>query len=226
MIVTIHQPDFLPWLGFFDRWQKSDLYIVFDDVQFIRRGWHHRDKIKTPGGVKWLTVPVLKKGNYLQQIREVKIDNQEDWRRKHLNIIQSAYGKAPNFDAVYNSIKEILFREHRLLIDLNTDLLKYCAGVLQINTPFCFSSEFQEPSKGTENLIRLVKAVKGDTYLTGLGSKDYLDEKEFNKQGIKVIWQDFNHPVYLQLHGTFDKMLSIIDFLMMTPNPETVFDQK
>ncbi|MCP4351315.1 MAG: WbqC family protein [Desulfobacterales bacterium] len=222
MIVTIHQPDYLPWLGFFDRWQKSDLYIVLDDVQFIRRGWHHRDKIKTREGVKWLTVPVLKKGRYLQDIRDVKIDNQEDWRHNHLNIMQNAYGKAPHFRPVFDSIKEILFREHKLLIDLNMDMLKYCADVLQIKTPVTFSSEFQDTSEGTERLVKLVKAVGGDIYLTGLGSKDYLDEKEFDKQGIKVTWQSFEHPIYPQLHGAFEKTLSVIDFLMMNPEPKTV----
>ena len=100
MIVTIHQPDFLPWLGFFDRWEKSDLYIVLDDVQFIRRGWQHRDKIKTSQGIKWLTVPVIKKNKYFQKINEVKINNSIDWRKNHLNIIEESYRKADNLDTV------------------------------------------------------------------------------------------------------------------------------
>ncbi len=225
MIVTIHQPDFLPWLGFFDRWQKSDLYIVLDDVQYIRRGWQHRDKIKTPQGVKWLTVPVIKKGRYEQQVKDVEINNEENWRQKHLNTIQAAYKKAPNFNSVYHSIKEILSREHQLLIDLNIDLLKYCADMLQIETPFIFSSSFQENSKGTERLVRLVKAAGGNIYLTGLGSRDYLDEEAFNREGIEVCWQKYKQPVYPQLHKEFEKMLSIIDFLMMVSNSKDAFSQ-
>ena len=91
MIVAIHQPDFLPWLGFFDRWQKSDLHIVLDDVQFLRRGWHNRDKVKVPGGVAWLTVPILKKGRYGQPLQETLIDNSRPWRRKHLGMIRDSY---------------------------------------------------------------------------------------------------------------------------------------
>ena len=107
MIITIHQPDFIPWLGFFHRWAVSDLYIVLDDVQFLRRGWHHRDRIKTASGECWLTIPVRKKGRYLQQIRQVELDNDQIWRQKHLRTIEVAYKKAPNFDHCYVALKEI-----------------------------------------------------------------------------------------------------------------------
>jgi len=140
MIVTIHQPDFFPWLGFFDRWQKSDIYIVLDDVQFLRCGWHHRDKIKTQNGVQWLTVPVQKKGRYHQTIKEVKINNQENWNQKHLKTIQTAYKKAPNFDLVFGKLSEIYNREYDLLIEFNMDLLRLCSKLLGINTPLVFAS--------------------------------------------------------------------------------------
>jgi hypothetical protein len=220
MIVTIHQPDFLPWLGFFDRWIKSDLYIVLDDVQFIRRGWQHRDRIKTEKGVQWLTVPVVKKGRYFQEIRAVELNNQSGWWRTHLNTLRQAYGKAPKFDTVYNKIKEILSKEHKLLIDLNMDLLYYCSDALEIKTPVVFSSSFKESGKGTDRLVRLIKAAGGGTYLTGLGSKDYLMEEAFNIEEIEVYWQKFSHPIYPQLHGNFEKELSIIDFLMMVHDPK------
>ena len=110
MIVTIHQPDFMPWLGFFDRWARSDLYIALDDVQFLRRGWHHRDKIKTLQGVQWLTVPVEKKGKYTQKINEVKIAYETDWRKDHLKTIELNYKKAPNFSNIYKKIRDIYSR--------------------------------------------------------------------------------------------------------------------
>ena len=223
MIVTIHQPDFLPWLGFFDRWEKSDLYIILDDVQFLRRGWHHRDKIKNRDGAGWITVPVNKKGKYNQLIRDTKIDNSTDWRSKHLKAIEMNYKKAPNFEYYFNKIKNVYDNNHLLLIDLNIELLKFCASILQIETPFIFSSSFQETSKGTQRIVNLVKAVEGNVYLTGLGSRDYLDEALFNNEGIKVYWQEFNHPVYPQRNGNFKKMLSILDFLMMVPTPKKVF---
>jgi len=215
MVVTIHQPDFLPWLGFFDRWQKSDTYIVLDDVQFLRRGWHHRDKIKTQNGIKWLTVPVLKKSRYHQTIKEVRINNEENWHCKHLKTIQAAYGKATNFDLVYGRLSEIYNKDYDLLISFNMNLLRLCSKMLGINTTVVFASDFNVKSTGSRRLVDLVKSVGGKDYLTGSGSRDYLDEALFKKAGIGVCWQKFDHPVYPQLHHGFEKMLSVIDFFMM-----------
>ncbi|MBT6053524.1 MAG: WbqC family protein [Candidatus Scalindua sp.] len=215
MIITVHQPDFVPWLGFFDRWEKSDLYIVLDDVQFIRRGWYHRDKIKTQNGIKWITVPVHKKGRYHQTIKEVKIDHHENWRQRHLETIQMAYKKAPNFDIVYGRLSEIYNRDHDLLINFNMTLLRLCSKMLGMNTPVVFASEFNVKSTGSRRLVDLVKSVEGKEYLTGSGSKDYLDEELFKQAGINVCWQKFEHPVYKHLHGDFEKKLSVLDFLMM-----------
>lgn len=215
MIATIHQPDFLPWLGFFDRWQKSDLYIILDDVQFLRRGWNHRDKIKTRNGTNWLTVPVLKKGNYNQLIRDVKIDNGTNWRYKHLKTLEANYKKAQNFEYCFKKIKKIYDEKNSFLIDLNLSLLHFVTAELGITTPTVFASDSKITSTSTLRLIDLVKAVDGTDYLAGLGSKDYLDESLFKKENIKVAWQEFNHPVYSQLHGEFIPMLSSLDYLMM-----------
>ncbi len=215
MIVTIHQPDFLPWLGFFDRWQKSDLFIVLDDVQFLRRGWHHRDKIKAPNGVQWLTVPIIKKGRYHQLINEVEIDNKDNWRQKHLKTLKFSYSKAPNVERIFNCIGKIYGLKHKLLIDFNMDLLKFCADILEIKTSVVLASTFNVKSKSSQRLVELVKTVGGDTYLTGSASKAYLDENEFKEAGIEVNWQEFNHPVYPQLYNGFEKRLSVIDFFMM-----------
>ena len=223
MIVTIHQPDFLPWLGFFDRWQKSDTYIVLDDVQFLRRGWHHRDKIKTQGGVQWLTIPVLKKSLYCQTINEVKINNGENWRYKHLKTIQTSYGKTPNFDLVYGRLSEIYNREHSLLIRLNMDLLGFCSSMLEIKTPVVFASAFNVKSTGSQRLVDLVQSVGGDNYLAGSGSRDYLEVELFKKAEIEVRWQEFEHPIYPQLHGDFEYMLSVIDFFL-TSSEEDIQD--
>jgi hypothetical protein len=214
MVVTIHQPDFLPWLGFFDRWKRSDLFIVLDDVQFIRRGWQHRDKIKTARGVQWLTVPVMKKSRFSQKISDVEIDNQADWRQKHLNTLSAAYRKALHFERVYGALNAIYSKRHLLLIDLNLDLLTFGAEALGVATPLVLSSSLHERTTKSERLANLVKAVGGTIYLTGLGSKGYLDDQPFKRQGVEVIWQRFQHPVYPQLHGAFEPMLSVLDYLM------------
>lgn len=226
MIVTIHQPDFLPWLGFFERWQRSDLYVVLDDVQYIRRGWQHRDKIKTAQGVQWLTVPVRKKGRYHQLVSEVEIDWQEAWDVAMLKRLQDAYAKAPNLNETNALLASVFDQKCRLLMDLNLDLLKACAARLGIAKPMMLASALGGSElKSTARLIHLVKAAGGDTYLTGLGSRSYLDESQCREAGIEVVWQDYSHPVYPQLHGDFAPMLSVIDFLMMIAAPAEVFKQ-
>jgi len=215
MIVTIHQPDFLPWLGFFDRWQKSDLFIVLDDVQFLRRGWHHRDKIKTPTGVQWLTVPVIKKGKYHQLINEVEIDYGSNWQQKHLKTLKFCYRKAPNFTSILNRLEKAYGQEQKMLVAFNMNLLEICKDIFEIKADKVLSSTFNVKSKSSQRLVELVKTVGGDTYLTGSASKAYLDENEFKEAGIEVNWQKFNHPVYPQLYDGFEERLSVIDFFMM-----------
>jgi hypothetical protein len=213
-IVTIHQPDFLPWLGFFDRWRRSDLYVMLDNVQFLRRGWHHRDKIKSANGLQWLTLPVRKKGKNLQLINEVELDNDQDWKRKHLSTIQHAYAKAPCFDEIFPAIETIYKRASDLMIDLNVNLLKFASERLGISVPTVLASEFEVNGRGTTRLVELTKMFNAKVYLTGTGARDYLDESEFQAEGIKVEWQHFEHPCYTQLHGDFVPMLSVLDYLM------------
>lgn len=216
-IITIHQPDFMPWLGFFDRWIKSDLFIILDDVQFLRQGWHHRDKIKTANGSKWLTVPVKKKGKYFQTIKETEIETSGDWYKTHLNILFSAYRDAPQFDTIYSDLKTIYSKKHSRLMDLNLDLLFFAANKLAIKTPVIFSSEYNIDSKGTKRLIDLIKKADGNIYLTGTGSKAYLEDNLFFQENIKITWHKFPLVPCSQNYKKFDLGLSIIDSLMMMP---------
>ncbi len=214
MVITIHQPDFLPWLGFFDRWSKSDLYIILDDVQFLRKGWHNRDKIKTAKGAQWLTLPIVKKGRYDQLICDVEINNDENWQRKHLGLIKTSYSKASNFKLVFSIIEKIYSAGYSKMIDLNIALLKEFALILGINVPCRFSSEYKVTSIGTQRLVDLMSIAGGDVYLTGQGSKGYLEEEMFEQKNIKVLWHDYEHPIYSQLYGEFLPMLSTLDYLM------------
>ena len=219
MVVTIHQPDFLPWLGFFKRWKQSDIYIVLDDVQFIRRGWHHRDKIKTVHGAEWLTVPVKKRSRYYQKISEVEIDYHENWQQSHFGIVKAAYSKAKNFNLVFDVLTNIYSKNHRFLIDLNMDFLKFCAAQLGIDTPVLKASTYSTKVTKSRKLLKLVNAVGGSVYLTGSGSMDYLEEKIFSEAGVEVKWQEYEHPIYPQLYGKFEKTLSVLDYLMVSPRP-------
>jgi hypothetical protein len=220
--VVIHQPDFLPWLGFFHRWKRSDLYVVLDDVQFLRRGWHHRDKIKTAAGIQWLTVPVLKKGRYRQVIRDVAIDYSTGWRDKHLKTLETNYKKAHAYAYYFEKIKKIYHKKYRFLIELNLELLELMAGELEITTPFVLASDYHMTSTSSLRLVELAAAVGATCYLTGTGARDYLDEALFEPYNITVDWQQFNHPVYRQLHGDFIPGLSVLDFAMNCgPHPGT-----
>ncbi|MCK5174601.1 MAG: WbqC family protein [Planctomycetes bacterium] len=212
--MTIHQPDFIPWLGFFDRWERSDLFIILDDVQFIRRGWQHRDKIKTRDGVIWLTVPVIKKGRYDQLVSEVRIDNSRNWKDKHLRTIECAFRECVNFDGVYEKLTEVYENDYDLLVDFNVNVLKAISGILGIKTPMAYSSQFGLTSSRSQRLIELLNLEHATDYLTGTGSREYLDEELFHNSGINVIWQDFEHPVYKQPYGGFVPNLSVIDYLM------------
>lgn len=211
--VCIHQPDFLPWLGFFDKLTHSDIYIIYDDVQFVRRGWHHRDKIKTEQGVQWLTLPIKKKGKYDQLIKDTKLDNDQPWQKKHLNTLRYAYQKSTCFEQFFTDIQAIYLKKHSFLMDLNIDLIQYFMQVFKISVNCLFSSEVDPVGCKNERLIHLVKAVDGSHYYTGTGSKDYLDEALFKQAGIQVNWQHYQHPVYAQLHGQFIPMLSSVDAL-------------
>lgn len=218
MRVTVHQPDFMPWLGFFARWRDSDLYVVLDDVQFLRRGWHHRDRIKTAAGPAWLTVPVRKKGRFEQLICDVEVED-GSWRRKHLAAIAAAYARAPRFAEVFPLLEEVYGRNHTRLMDLNLDLLRLFARLLGITTPTALASEHAIASSGTERLVALCQAHGADAYLTGTGSRDYLDESLFTARGIRVEWQEYTTTPYPQLHGEFTPRLSALDYLMAARGP-------
>ena len=213
-VVCIHQPDFAPWLGFFDRLKRCDKFIVLDNVQFLRRGWNHRDRIRTADGERWLTVPVLKRGRREQPINRVEIDESTDWRRQHLEILRHAYGRAACFQPHFSAISEIYGRRHGRLIDLNRDLIDTLARRFDAVADTWLASELSVYGRGTGMLVELVRAVGGSTYLTGQGARAYLDESRFAAAGIEIEWQRFADPVYPQVHGDrFVRGLSGLDCL-------------
>lgn len=214
--VCIHQPDFLPWLGFFDRLRKCDLYVVLDNVQFLRRGWHHRDKIKSASGEVWLTIPVKKSGRFEQLISETEIDNSTDWRSQHLGSLRACYGRAPFFSKIFPSLEAIYNKDHNLLADFNLELLRFLMEALDTKTEMVFASKLATEGRKNELLLSILQSVEGTHYLSGTGAKAYLEESAFKERGITVQWQEFSHPKYPQLFGDFLPGLSSIDFLFNT----------
>jgi hypothetical protein len=209
----IHQPDFLPYLGFFHRLLYTDLLIILDDVQFLRRGWHHRDLIKGSKGAQWLTLSI-KKGDYHQNINQVILHADRDrWISNHLNLLRANYSKAPFFKAYFPQIEAIYRKKAVRMIDLNMAFLHFFFDLFGLDNQIVLSSDLGVEGKSNLRLINLLKSVDRRRYLSGIGARDYLDERQFQAAGIRVDWQRFDHPVYPQLHGKFIPNLSCIDIL-------------
>jgi hypothetical protein len=214
MRVVILQPSYLPWLGYFDQLYKSDVFVMYDDVQYDKHGWRNRNRIKTPRGAEWLTVPVLTRGQHQPTNREVQIDARVPWRRKHLQALRQHYGKAPAFEAVFPPLEALLAPEWELLLDLNLACLQTLCDLLGLKRDIRLSSELNIPGSKTERLVAICKLLGADAYLTGDAARGYLDEVQFAEAGIRLEYHHYRHPTYLQLHGDWIPHLSVVDLLM------------
>lgn len=212
--VVIHQPDFLSYLGFFHRLLHADQFIILDHVQFVKsnRSWTHRDKIKTLNGDAWLTVSV-KKCPRDTAINQVQLSENEIWRESNLNLLKQNYGKAPFFDEVHPYVESLYGKTHSRLIDFNMSSIHMLCDLFAIEIDMVFSSDLDCHSRKNELLVEILSKVGATHYLSGLGARDYFDPEPFSAADIEVVWQDFPHPVYPQLHGDFMAGLSSIDLL-------------
>ncbi|MDI6840217.1 MAG: WbqC family protein [bacterium] len=214
MIVACHQPNYIPWYGYFYKMRVSDIFVFLDSVQFPRgTSWVNRNRIKSPSGQLWLTVPVKKKGLGLQKIRDVKIDNTHNWKRSHILSMIHFYSNAPYFDNYIDFFKHIYEKNWVNLLDLNLEMIKKLTNWLEIGTKVICSSELGVAAKGTELLIEICKTLSADTYLSGSVGKKYLDYEKFKKAGINLKYYNFNPPPYPQLWGEFISNLSVVDLL-------------
>lgn len=213
MKVVIHQPEYLPWLGYFDKINNCDLFVVFDHVQY-QRGFINRNKIKTPQNWQWLTVPIVHKF-HRSPITEVKINNQLDWRKDNQQALVHNYGQAPYFKKYSDFFKDVYSRDWDSLAELDIYLLKNLMEMLGLKTPLERSSSLKAAGKSTELLIDICKKVGADTYLSGQGGRNYMDLDRFTEEGIKVEFQEFSHPTYPQQFpkAEFEPQMSIIDLL-------------
>lgn len=213
-VVVIHQPDFLPYLGFFQRLINADIFIILDDVQYVRgsRTQTSRDKIKTAQGEKWISVGI-KKNKYKSKINELYLSEETNWRERHLNLIRENYKKCTYFDEIYSHIVDLYKYKCDLLVDFNMKSIYMLMELFDIHIEIVMSSCFNLRSKSNQLIIDLVKAVDCCKYLSGLGAKDYYRPEMYICQGVEVIWQKFNHPIYQQQYGEFIPYLSSIDLL-------------
>ncbi len=230
MKIVILQPSYLPWIGYFNLIKQADFFVFYDDVQFTIRDWRTRNRIKTPNGWIWLSVPVsLEKPYFEYKINEVKISYIQNWQKKHLKSIKFSYKTTPYFKEVFDIIEYHINRGYKFLVDLDInlilDLAKYIG--LEEDTNFILASEFkiEKKFKKTDRLLKVIENlerrfnIKVDEYISGKSAKDYLEEEKFLREGIKVKWHDYSHPVYNQItfktNKDFLPYMSIIDLLFV-----------
>ena len=212
MIVSVHQPQYTPWLGYFDKIDRADVFVLLDSVQFKKNEWQNRNKIKTAQGWQWLTVPVRYK--YPQLINEVKINTAVKWQHQQRQSILSNYRKAPYYGYLEKFFEEIFSSHWELISDLNITVVQRLAALLGIDTPLYVSSQLGElPNDPDERLIAITKYFSADTYLAGSGGSQYMDLKKYENSRQKVIFQGYKHPVYNQLFGKFEPYMSVIDLI-------------
>lgn len=212
MIVSVHQPQYMPWLGYFDKIDRADAFVLLDNVQFKKNEWQNRNRIKSPQGAQWLTVPVRYK--FPQLINEVEINHQERWQHKQQQSILSNYRKAPFWTILEPLFEDVFSRPWTMLADLNVFVVKKLVEILGITTPLYIASELGEFSEDPdERLIAITKYFNTDTYLAGSGGHDYMNLELYTQAGVSVLFQEYRHPDYHQLFGSFEPYLSVIDLI-------------
>jgi hypothetical protein len=212
--LVVLQPSYLPWLGYFDQLARADVFVWYDDVQFDKHGWRNRNRLKGPKGPLWLTVPVLHSGRSDQLILDVEIDNRLPWRRKQCSTVAQLYAHAPFLEAHLPAFTAILDQPWERLVDLDIATTDWLAREFDINTPRFRSSSLRIDGDRNERLLDFCRHFAATRYLTGDSARDYLDVARFEANGIEVVWQEYRHPVYPQLHGEFVSHLSALDLLL------------
>lgn len=213
--ISIMQPTFLPWLGYFNLIKKSEIFVFLDHVQLDKRSWQQRNKIKANQGELFLTVPLITKNKSQQKISETKIQRQENYISDHLKSIKQNYSKSQYFNQYFDKISDIYYKNFEYLNDLNINFIKYFSKVLKLKKNFFKSSELNIDFKKKNNdlLIDICKKFNVNEYLSPIGSKIYLDNDKFKNNNIEIKFNDFNHPVYNQINKKFLPNLSIIDLV-------------
>jgi len=213
-MIGILQPGYLPWLGFFEQLHKSDVFVLYDDVQYDKHGWRNRNRIKTANGVQWITVPINFSLKDYTLLKDVRIDNKQNWKKKHLSSIKQNYSKAPFFKDYINIFEEAYSMDWEYLVDIDIHFIYKLSDALGIETKkIVRSSELNIKGDRIERLIKICKMFNADTFYEGSSGRNYIDDRIFLENGIRVEYQDYKHPVYNQLYGDFEPFLSVIDLL-------------
>lgn len=216
--IAIVQSNYIPWKGYFDLINTVDEFILYDDMQYTRRDWRNRNKIKTPHGLLWLTIPIDVKGKFFQKINQTYVKNY-NWASKHWQTLSHNYAKAPYFPTYRKMFEELYLKSGSLLrlSRINYLFISAICKLLGIKTKLSWSSDYRISEGKTERLVDLCKQAKATEYISGPSAKDYIDPVLFEKAGIKLIYMDYsNYPEYPQLYPPFEHGVSIVDLIFQT----------
>jgi hypothetical protein len=237
MIVSIIQPSFLPWLGYFEQMFCADAFVYLDDVNYTKQDWRNRNRLKSPYGVKYITVPVENGDNGRVFIKDVRISYERNWIGKMLAQIRDWYSKAPYYRRMMPIIGDVINRRYERLVDLIYELNREIMRALRMSVPVYLSSSFKTAEDKNERLVDIVKCLNATVLYDGKSAEHFIDRDAFRKCGCEVVFQNYQHPQYNQLWGPFESHLSVIDLLMncgdvsmdtimSSPVPEVIALQK
>lgn len=212
MRVAAIQSSFLPWRGYFDFIASVDVFVFLDDVQYTTRDWRNRNKIKTPKGVEWVTVPVVHGGRGML-VSEAKVDYSKDWIKRLLGTWSVNYGRTKFFSPTIALLAELESVRWEKLSSLNVGLTKRICECLGIATPLMHSSELSLTGAKTDRLIDLVKKLSATTYLSGPSADAYLDKEAFRRNGIRLEYKSYDYSPYPQLWGAFEGAVTVLDLI-------------
>jgi hypothetical protein len=214
-LVSVHQPNFLPWLKLLDKILASDVYVAYDTVQYAKSEYHARQKIKTRNGPDWLSVPLRHRRGARQLIKDIPLDNSQPFRRRHLRTLHNGYASTPYFEEVYPLVEEVYGREQERLVELNVDLIGALCGYLRAPVRIVRASDLPHHGDKAERLVDLVRAAGGTAHLTSTYGGDHqeVDWTPLVRAGIPLVSQEFEHPVYDQVGREFLPHLAAIDML-------------
>lgn len=216
MVVAIHQPNFIPWLGYFYKMAHAQQFVFLDTVQYAKRSFINRNRIKSKSGPIWLTVPVCTKGRFDQAIMDVEMDWDHNWQRKHLHTLRTNYHQAPFFDEVF-PLLECRYASNEpinKLEDFNISIIQIICRYLGLCPTLIRASDLKVEGKGTDLLVHICKELGASTYLAGAGAVKYQEDEKFAAIGVLVQHSSFQPTKYNQLWGEFVENLSVVDALM------------
>ena len=213
MILTAHQPLYMPWLGFFHKAILADTLCILDDVQFADGDYINRNRIKTDQGSKWITVPVNKKNHLNRAISQIEIVD-DGWRNRHLSLIRHAYSRTLFFQSYFHRLEELILKKsYKRILDLDMAILRFLFDELSISTTIVMSSSLKLEGKKSNLILSMCQQLGSDAYISGQNGLEYLSVDDFRSAEIQIAIQKYQHPIYPQAHGDFIPYLSVIDLL-------------